>query len=356
MSSEPSPGEPPNRPGNRIARTLKRIGRLTIYALFALLWLWCIGAILYSNIPNPFIRWMLALTFGAGAVLLKFFAPNRKRAIFCFLAASLGVVLWWLSIKPSNTRDWSRDQTVLARSVVDNDKVILRNIRNSSYRTAQDYDVMHYDRTFDLNELESAWFVVEPFEGTPSAAHTFLSFGFKGGQYVAISVEVRKEKGESYSPFKALFKQYELMYVIGDEHDLIKLRSNYRNDTVYLYPIRTSVNARRDLFLDMVTAANRLAENPEFYHTLWNTCTTRIVDHVDKLFPGKVPFSFKILFPARADRLAYDLGLIDTELSFEEARRRFQINDRARRFADSPDFSVRIRENAAEQKKQNGSD
>jgi len=344
MSSEPSPDGPPRRSGGRIAQVFRSIGRLTIYALSALLWLWCVGAIFYSNIPNQFLRGVLALAFGAGALLFKFFTPNRKRAIGCFLATSLAVVLWWLSIKPSNTREWSRDQAVLARAEVDGEHVTLRNIRNCSYRTTQDYDVAYYDRTFDLGGLESVWFVVEPFDGTPGAAHTFLSFGFKAGQYVAISVEIRKEKGENYSPFKALFKQYELMYVIGDERDLIKLRSNYRNDAVYLYPIRTSVNARRNLFLDTVTAADRLAENPEFYHTLWNTCTTRIVDHANKLFPGKIPFSFKILFPARADRLAYDLGLIDTELSFEEARRRFHINDRAQQFADSPDFSTKIRQ------------
>jgi hypothetical protein len=208
----------------------------------------------------------------------------------------------------------------------------------------QDYDVSYYDRTFDLGELDSVWFVVEPFDGTPDAAHTCLSFGFKGGQYVAISIEVRKEKGESYSPIKGLFKQYELLYVIADERDVIKLRSNYRNDPVYLYPIRTGAEARRALFLGMLTVANRLGEDPEFYQALRNNCTTRIVDHLNKLFPGKVPFSFKILFPARADRLAFDLGLIDTELSFEEARRRFQINDRARRFADSPEFSTKIRQ------------
>ncbi|HKS37277.1 MAG TPA: DUF4105 domain-containing protein [Verrucomicrobiae bacterium] len=327
-----------------MARIFRSIGRLTICAFFALLWLWCIGAIFYSNISIPFVRMILALAFGAGALLLRFFVPDWKRAIGCFLSASLGVVLCWLSIKPSNAREWSRDQAVLARAEVDGEQVTVRNVRNCSYHTPQDYHVAHYDRTFDLGALESVWFVVEPFDGTPGAAHTFLSFGFKGGQYVAVSVEIRKEKGESYSPIKALFKQYELMYVIGDENDLIKLRTNYRNDTVYLYPIRARAGARRALFLDIMTAANRLAENPEFYHTLWNTCTTRIVDHVDKLFPGKVPFSFKVLFPARADRLAYDLGLIDTELSFDEVRRRFHINDRARQFADSPDFSTKIRQ------------
>jgi len=344
MSSEPSPGGPPRRTGGRIARMFRGTGRLAICTFFVLLWLWCIGAIFYSNLHSPFIRGVMALAFGAGVLLLKFFASDGRRAVGCFLAASLGVVVWWLSIKPSNAREWSPDQAVLPRAEVNGDQVTVRNIRNCSYRTTQDYDVAYYDRTFDLGALESVWFVVEPFDGTPGAAHTFLSFGFKSGQYVAISVEIRKEKGESYSPIRALFRQYELTYVIGDENDLIKLRSNYRNDAVYVYPIRTSVEARRALFLDMVTAADRLAENPEFYHTLLNTCTTRIVDHVDKLFPGKVPYSFKVLFPARADRLAYDLGLIDTGLSFEEARRRFRINDRARQFADSPDFSTKIRQ------------
>jgi hypothetical protein len=135
------------------------------------------------------------------------------------------------------------------------------------------------------------------------------------------------------------------MYVIADEKDVIKLRSNFRHDLVYVYPVRSNKEKARELFLDMVTRANDLREHPEFYNTITNTCTTNIVRHVDKMLPGTVPlFNLRILFPANSDRLAYKLGLLDTDLRFDQAREKYFINDRAEKYADSPDFSLKIRE------------
>jgi hypothetical protein len=206
------------------------------------------------------------------------------------------------------------------------------------------FTVRHYDQTFNLDALDSAWFVVEPFHASVEGpAHTLMSFGFADGKYVAISVEIRKEPGEKFSPLLGLLKRYELMYVIADERDVIKLRSNYRKDDVFLYPARTSAENRRRMFVEMLERANTLAEHPEFYNTLTNTCTTNIVRHVNTISEGRVPWSYKVLLPAYSDELAYDLGLIDTTLPLDEARRRFRINDRAARYADDPEFSRRIR-------------
>jgi hypothetical protein len=174
-------------------------------------------------------------------------------------------------------------------------------------------------------------------------AHTMVSFGFRDGRYLAISVEIRKEAGEQFSPLRGLFKQYELMYVVADERDVIKLRSNHRRDDVYLYPVRTTAERRRRMLVEMLERANGLAESPEFYNTLFSTCTTNIVRHVNTIAPRRVPLSYKVLLPAYSDELAFDLGLIDTDLPLAEARRRFHINERALRFGDAPDFSRRIR-------------
>jgi hypothetical protein len=268
-------------------------------------------------------RWLLSIV--AALVLL--------RAAMCVV------------VQPSTQRDWSRDQQVLPVAQLDGNLATVRNIRNFAYRTTDDYTPGYYDKTFDLNKLESAWFVVEPF-GKGGAAHTFVSFGFGGNDFVPISVEIRKEKGESFSVVKGLMRQYEVMYVIGDERDLVKLRTNYRNDTVYLYPIRTTREKMRAMFVSMLERANKLAREPEFYNTLTNTCTTNLVAHVNLITPRKVPFSFATLLPANSDRLAYDLGMLNTNLPFEEARRRFRINELARKYADDPEFSVRIREKA----------
>jgi hypothetical protein len=251
-------------------------------------------------------------------------------------------VVMILAFRPSNDRDWSPDQQRLPIATFDGPLVTVENIRNFEYRSPADYTPRYYDKTFDLRKLESAWFVVEPF-GKGAAAHTFVSFGFGGNDFVAVSVEIRKEKGESFSALKGLLRQYELMYVVGDERDLIKLRSNHRKDVVYLYPIHTTPGKMRAMFTSMLARANKLRVDPEFYNTATNTCTTNIVRHVNAISPRRVPFHPAVLLPGHSDRLAYDLGLIDKSLPFDAVRARHRINERAMKYADDPQFSLRIR-------------
>lgn len=248
------------------------------------------------------------------------------------------------STKASNDRDWSDDQKVLSYGDINDNLVTIHNIRNFTYASTTSYTANYYDKTFDVSKIKKVWYIVEPFSGIPGSAHTFLSFEFEGDQFVSISVEIRKEKGESFDPIKGLFNKYELMYVIADERDVIKLRADYRKDLVYVYPIKTTTEKAGALFLDMVARANSLKDHPEFYNSVTNTCTTNIVNHVNKITPHKLPlFSLDVLFPEYSDKLAYDRGLIDTDLSFEEARKRFYVNERAERYKDESDFSVRIR-------------
>ncbi|HEV2846845.1 MAG TPA: DUF4105 domain-containing protein, partial [Thermoanaerobaculia bacterium] len=147
-----------------------------------------------------------------------------------------------------------------------------------------------------------------------------------------------------FSPWKGLARQYELMYVIGDERDLIQLRTNHRRDQVFLYPVRAPRERIEQMFVGMLRRANHLKVKPEFYNTLTSTCTTNIVSHVNELVPGRIPFSFKVLLPGYSDELAYKIGLIDTELPFPEAQRHFRIDDDALGFAGRQDFSQRIRQ------------
>ena len=267
--------------------------------------------------------------------------PGR-RWLFVAVAAA-GLAAAHFSIRPSNDRDWSPDQAVLPWAEFDGRRAQVHNIRNIHYRSVSDYDVAHYDRTFDLDRLETVWFMVEPFAEFGGAAHTLLSFGFAGDEYVSISVELRKERGEEFSPWKGLLRRYELMYVVGDERDLLGLRANHRRDDVYLYPARAPRQRVEAVFVSMLERANRLRREPEFYNTLTSTCTTNIVRHVNQLVPGRVPWSYKILLPGYADELAHDIGLLATDLPLAEARRRFRINERAARYAGRDDFSAGIR-------------
>lgn len=271
-----------------------------------------------------------------------------KRILYFFLILiTLITILFTIvhfSTNPSNNRNWNGDQTILATAEIKDNLVSIRNIRHFTYASTTSYTPNYYDKTFDLNKLKKVWYVVEPFSGIPGSAHTFLSFEFEGDQFLSISVEIRKEKGEAYHPVEGLFNKYELMYVIADERDVIKLRSNYRKDLVYLYPAKATTAKARELFLSMINRANELNQHPEFYNTVTNTCTTNIVSHINKVTPKRVPFfNLRVLLPANSDKLAYELGLIDTELSFDEARKRYFINDRAMKYADDEDFSVKIR-------------
>ncbi|HUF11279.1 MAG TPA: DUF4105 domain-containing protein [Rhodothermales bacterium] len=271
----------------------------------------------------------------------------RARLLGSALAVVVSFAIAWLLlvlvVRPSNERDWERDQERLATAELDGDRVTIRNIRNFTYRSTTDYDPAWYDRTFDLGSLDRAWFVVEPFGSFEGAAHTFVTFGFSDRDFLAISIEIRKEKGEQFSALAGLFRQYEIMYVIGDERDLIGLRTNHRRDEVFLYPVRATTEQIQAMFIGMLKRANELAGTPEFYNTLVNTCTTNLVRHVNDITPGRIPPSPAILFPGYSDRLAFDLGLIDTDLPFEQLRERYRINDLAIEHADAPDFSHRIR-------------
>lgn len=268
------------------------------------------------------------------------------------LGVTAGVLLCWavflVTTHPSNDRDWVSNERVLPYAEFAGDSVRVHNIRNTIYRTGDDYTPAYDARTFDLTRLRSVWFAVSPFADFAGGAHTFLSFGFDGDEFVAISVEARKERGESYSPWKGLLRGYELMYVVADERDVIRLRTNFRRDDVFLYPVRTTPARMRALFTAMLERANQLRAAPEFYNTLTQNCTNTIARHVNSLSPRRIPFSLKVVFPGYADRLAYDLGLIDTDLPYDSIRRRFRVNERALRFGDSADFSLRIRERAAQ--------
>ncbi len=245
--------------------------------------------------------------------------------------------------RPSNLRDWSPDQAVLPYAETYGDVVRVHNVRDCTYVSQDAYVLNYYDKSYDLNRLRSVDFIMVPFQNMPSVAHTMLSFGFEDGDYLAVSVEIRREKGEQYQFLNGILDQYELIYVLGSERDLVKLRTNYRGDDVYVYRARATPEQGRRLFLDVIQRVNKLAAEPEFYNTFTNNCTTNIARHINHLAPGKVPLDFRVLLPGYSDKLAYDLGLLDTSLPFPEARRRANVSELARRNPDSADFSALIR-------------
>jgi len=247
-------------------------------------------------------------------------------------------------IRPSNFREWSPDFSLTSTLERDGNRITVRNIRDNEYLSERDFIVNYHDKSFDLDQIRSVDFVVVPFDNAPLLAHTMLSFGLSDGTYLTMSVEIRTEKGEEYSPVLGFVRQYELVYVIATERDLIRLRTRHRDARVYVFPTIATAQQSQELFLDVMNRANQLAEHPEFYNTIRNNCTTNLVSHVNGIKNNAVPYAWQVLFPGHSDRYAYDLGLLGRSKPFDQLKKECLINDLAEKHYDAPDFSTKIRE------------
>ena len=329
-------------------KSILRIVGLAVVALVVLaMAVWGALALHYSGPQGAALRNALAAAFalsGLAAVVALWSRRWRWGALGSFAAISVGLLAWWSRIEPSNDRDWKQEAAVLAYARFDGDKFTVHNIRNFNYRTESDFTPAYYDRTFDLRDLHSVDLVASYWAG-PDIAHIFLTFGFRGGEHLAVSIERRDERGEGYSTLKGLFRQYELMYVVADERDVIRLRTNVRRDPpeeVYLFPLQGRIENARRLLLEYLRKINELHEHPEFYNTLTTNCTSNIWLHAH-VNPGRVPYSWKILLSGHVPEYLHELGRLDAQLPFDELKRRSQVNAAARAADDAEDFSTRIR-------------
>jgi hypothetical protein len=305
--------------------------------------LWGALAIAYSNIPSEALRTILSWAFALGSIAALLLLRPWRRAVGVFLTVFTAVLVWWLLIPPSQDRDWQPDVAVLPSAEFDNDRVTIRNIRNNDYRSETDYTVRYYDKTFDLSKLRTADLFIS-FWDSPYIAHTIMSFGFEGDNYVAISIETRKTKDEEYSAIKGFFKQYELFYVVSDERDVVRLRTNYRGENVYLYRFTAQPELVRDVFRDYFTYINHLKEQPEWYNALTHNCTTAIRGHVVPHTITRRWPSWKLLVNGYLDERLYETGAVDQSLPFAELKARSHINERAKAAGEASDFSKKIRE------------
>lgn len=248
----------------------------------------------------------------------------------------------------THQRPWRIEQAVLPYAELSDDAVTIRNVRQCRWEGETDKSVRHEDWKFDWAEVEGVDFVVVPFKTMPLLAHTMLTFRLSDGRALVVSVEARLEQGEVYSPWAGAAKQYELMYVIGDEQDLFGLRANARRDDIYLYPSTASKEQCVMLLKNILIRTNAIAAKPEYYDSLSNNCTTNIIDHVLQL-RGDDPVRLQLLdqwrtrFPGNSDRMAYDLGLIQTDASFEETKTKAWVSSRVRQYIGQDDFSIAIR-------------
>jgi len=332
-------------------RAASILGLLLLGLFIALAGGWGVLALAISGPSQEALRLGLATAFGAASLAALVALALRRwrwrwRVVGVYLALFVVVLLWFFSLQARNDRNWVDENAKAPHATLQGDQVTVHNIRNFAYRSETDFTPAYYDRTYDLRQLEGVDLVATYWMG-PAVAHIFLSFAFAGGDHLAVSIETRKEQGEGYSTVKGFFRQYELYYVVADERDVIRLRTNYRKDPpeqVYVYRLKGTQASAKRVFMDYIASINALKDKPQFYNSLTTNCTTTIWTH-SLINPGHVPFSWKILASGYVPQYLYEQGrLQDGGLSFAELQQRSLVNPRAQQSDAAEDFSSRIRQ------------
>lgn len=255
-------------------------------------------------------------------------------------------LLLWFFKKPNKIDNWRPELAVQSLAIFNKDIITIKNVRNFRYDQTETINIAgYYDQSYDLTKISKVWFVVVPFKEKDYAAHTFLSFEFLDGKYVSITIEARKKVGQPYSLVMGMLHSYPLMYIVADERDSVLLRANVRKDDVYMYPVKASPEQAKVLFVDMLKRMNEISENPVWYNTFFANCTSSIAYHVDKIWPNILPkVDWQVWVSGYAEKLAFQKGLLDTNLSIEKAREKYYITKKSQEIGDVPDYSKLIRQ------------
>jgi hypothetical protein len=338
----------PHRPARRrvpawITRPARWCWAAVRRAVQFLLIAWVALALYYSNLPWAGARVASAVAF-AGFGVWAVWVGRRTSSRWGFTGGFVAVAAWWACIPPSLDRPWRPEVAVLPRAAIDGDRVRLTGFRNFTYRSADDFDVRYEEREVSLAHVVSVDLFVSYWKVGP-VAHTFVSFGFDDGTPpVCVSIEARPEVGERFNPLASLFKQFELIYVVGDERDIVRVRTDHRGEEVFLYRVRAAPEEARRLFRTYLDRVNELADRPEWYHLLKNNCTINIARSARRaagVRGGR--FDARYLLNGLIDRYLYGAGVLDTSLDFEGLRSRSHVNAAALAAGDAADFSARIR-------------
>jgi len=319
------------------------VGRGFALLLTLALTAWAAAALYFDLLPGTSLRTLGASSYGLAMVGALLTFRGRGKAIAICLAGFALVLAWWLTLKPSNDRAWQPDVAQTAWAEIDGDHVTIHNVRNCDYRTEGDYTPHWETRSYDLAQIRGMDIFLT-YWGSPWIAHPIVSFQFGDNDYIAMSIETRKEVGEQYSAIRGFFRYYELIYTVSDERDVVRLRTNYRKgEETYLFHTRATPEHARATFLNYLKKINRIRNRPEWYNALTNNCTTNIAT-----LAGEPQLDWRVLLNGRADQMLFERGDLATgNLSFAQLKQQAHINAAARAANDAPDFSRRIREGRA---------
>lgn len=305
-----------------------------------LLMLWSALALNFSNLPWASIRLAMALAFFAFGVYALFFSRTAKPK-WLYAGLYLALLAWWATIQPSHDRNWRPEVSVMPKVTINGDNIHITGFRHFQYRDRDDFDQHWEERDYQLSHLTGLDFYVSYWQIGP-VAHTFLSFIFDNAPPLCVSIETRPEVGEGFDPLASLFKQFELIYVVGDERDLVKVRTHHRKEDVFLYHINVSRENARGLLEVYLKRINELHDQAEFYHLLTDNCTLNIIRYANKV-GRQGGLELRHILNGWIDGYLYDSGRLSTEFPFEELRRRSWINETSKAAGDGDDFYEKIR-------------
>jgi hypothetical protein len=324
--------------GFRPGRALRLLVAELVWVLLAGGVIWAFGA-LWFDFPHPWLRMAAAGLFLLTVVMVTVLVRPFWRAKIIIALAIFSVMAWWLTLRPRQFRDWKPEVSTTAHAEVAGDIVTIHNVRNFDYRTDKDFTPHYETRRLDLRNLRGVDIFIN-YWGSPYMAHPIMSFDFGPDGRVCFSIETRPEKGESYSALGGLYRRFELIYIVADERDVVRLRANYRKgEDVYLY--RLKVKDARPAFMEYVHMVNELHQTPRWYNAITNNCTTAI--RQQRAASERAPWDWRMLVNGFGDELLYERGVIDTSLPFAELKRLSHIDTRAQAADDDPDFSKKIR-------------
>lgn len=267
----------------------------------------------------------------------------KRLIIFIVVVVLIGYALLHIFTTATNDADWDLQYAKPASAELSSDEVKIHDIRNFTYTSPSTYDTAYYDRTVNLSKIQQAYFVTEPFSAHPGVVRSFVTFLFDKDQYVSIAVDIRKTSYQHFSPWFGLLNQYQIIYTIADERDLITQRVLANHDRVDVYPMTLSADQTRSLFVDMISRANYYKDHPEFYNTLTKNSTRFTLNHIGRALNKSIPWTYQSLFPQNADHVLYDLGAIPNDISFQAVQAKYNVDSKVLQSANDTKFSTLIR-------------
>lgn len=289
------------------------------------------------------MRLGLGLAVGGAMVAWPVMLGIKRGGLLVALVAAL-LSIFYGAQRPAADRNWQENVSRAPRASIEGREVTIRDVRDFRYdEEGEVEEARWYDATYNLDEIQQAYFILTTFGGVPGVAHVMVSFEFSDERFVVLSAEARREEGESYDPLGGMFRQYELFYVAADERDALGLRTRVHKDPTWVIPMNAGPEKTAAFFVDMVQRLEALAKEPIWYHTVLNSCSSNLAAHYERINAVELPPDYRVLLPGFSEELIAELDLLPEGVSVAEARERFLINERALAAPLDANFSRAIR-------------